>query len=230
MKRLVVALVFLLPAVAQAQPGPYPPPPPGGDPNQPPPPDGYSQPAPPAGYAPQPVYGQPVYQPQPQPAASLRNGMTLELNLGFGMVWARSEGQDSETETALAGLNLGIGGWLNERMALTGRVSGTTFSPQDGVRFTTGVIGPSLQYWTDDHIWVGGGVGLAFAAISVDGANEQPDPETGFGLDLRAGYTFSTGTVNTFNVSVEYNPGFFSFDGGSVQLNSFGLLFGYQHL
>jgi len=223
-KRFLAAIVVLLPSIALAQP--Y------GDPGQPPPPPppppsgGYQPPPPPQpGYGPQPVYT------QPPSSASFRRGITGELNLGVGFIWARNEGQDSDTEVALAGLSFGLGGWLNDRMALTVRGAGATYSPADGVRFTTAFFGPTLQYWTDDHFWLGGGVGLGIAAISIDGADVQPDPETGFGLDLRAGYTFTTGSDNTFNVSVEYNPTFFDVEGaGSVQINSFGLLFGYQHL
>jgi hypothetical protein len=165
----------------------------------------------------------------------LRRGMTVELNIGAGFIWARNEGESSDTEGALAGLDLGVGGWLNPNMALTARIAGATYSPEDGVRFTQGFFGPSLQYWSDDHLWFGGGIGLAFAAVNFEGADEQPDPETGLGFDLRAGYTFTTGSENTFNVSLEYTPGFFTFDNGiggeqSIQINSFGILFGYQHL
>lgn len=221
MKRFLFSLVVLVPSVAVAQP--Y------NDPNQPPPP-------PPPGYQPAPAYQQPPPGPYaPRPAASFRNGLTGELNLGLGFIWARNgDGQESDTEVALAGLSAGIGGWINPQMALTLRVAGATYSTDFGpstARFTTGVIGPSLQYWLDDRLWIGGGAGLGFAAITIDDANEQPDPETGFGLDLRAGYTFSTGSANTFNVSVEYNPTFFDVEGGSsIQINSFGILFGYQHL
>ncbi|MEO8703335.1 MAG: hypothetical protein ABI867_25030 [Kofleriaceae bacterium] len=215
MKALLTTLLVLVPSVAFAQ---Y-------DPNQPPPPPppGYNQPAPGPGYAAPPTSN-----------LALRNGLTFEANIGLGFIWARNEGEDSDTEGALAGLDLGVGGWINNRMALTARVAGATYSPEDGVRFTTGFFGPSLQYWVDDHLWLGGGAGLAFAAVHIDDFDEQPDPETGFGLDLRLGYTFTAGNENTFNVSLEYNPGFFTFDTGvgdqSVQINSFGILFGYQHL
>jgi len=217
MKRILAAIVVLLPSVVLAQPyGQPPPPPPSG---------GYQQPPPPPGNGAQPVYTQPAN------AASFRKGITGELNLGVGFIWARNEGQDSDTEVALAGLSFGIGGWLNERMALTARGAGATYSPADGVRFTTAFFGPSLQYWTDDHFWIGGGAGLGIAVVSIENANVQPDPETGFGLDLRAGYTFTTGSANTFNVSLEYNPTFFDVEGqGSIQINSFGILLGYQHL
>ncbi len=225
MKRILLSLFVALPSVAVAQPynDPSQPPPP-------PPPGGYQQPPPPN-------YQQPPNSgPMAPPSnASLRRGMTGELNLGLGFIWARNgDGQESDTEVALAGLSAGIGGWLNPQMALTLRVAGATYSTDSAfgnARFTTGVVGPSLQYWLDDRMWIGGGAGIGFAAITVDGLDAQPDPETGFGLDLRAGYTFSTGSVNTFNLSVEYNPTFFDVgDGQSLQINSFGILFGYQHL
>jgi hypothetical protein len=163
---------------------------------------------------------------------SLRRGMTGELNLGLGFIWARNdEGEDSDTEVGLAGLNFGIGGWIGPQMALTLRGAGATYSPADGVRFISAFLGPSIQYWTDDHFWLGGGLGLGIAAINIEGQDVQPDPETGFGLDLRAGYTFTAGNENTFNVSFEYTPTFFDTDGfGTIQINSFGFLFGYQHL
>lgn len=224
MKRSLLSLfVVVLPSVAVAQP--Y------NDPNQPPPPpSGYQQPPP--GYQQPPPNAGPMAAPS---MASLRRGMTGELNLGLGFIWARNDdGQESDTEVALAGLSAGIGGWINPQMALTLRVAGATYSTDFGnasARFTTGVVGPSLQYWLDDRLWIGGGAGVGFAAITIDGADTQPDPETGFGLDLRAGYTFTSGSANTFNVSVEYNPTFFDVgDGQSLQINSFGILFGYQHL
>jgi hypothetical protein len=221
MKRYFAALLVLFPAIAVAQPyDPPPSPPPSGYPPPPPqpqpPPPGYGQPPPPG-------YGPGYVQPRP-----MRSGLTFEANIGLGFIWARNEGRDSDTEGALAGLNLGLGGWLNDRMAVTGRIAGATFSPSDGVRFTQGFAGPSLQYWTDDHVWVGAGVGLGFARITVDGFGS--DSETGFALDLRAGYTFSQNTESTWNVSIEYTPAFFEVDGRSLQINSFGILFGYQHL
>jgi hypothetical protein len=179
----------------------------------------------------------PAFAPQapPPPVVRERHGVTLEVNLGLGLVWARSGDNTSDTETALAGLDAGLGGWLNPSAALSFRVAGTTFHPSDGVQFTSGFVGPSLQYWTSDHVWLGGGVGLAFVSVRHDGGGDQPDSDTGLGLDLRLGYTFSTASDHTFNLSVELNPGFFHVDTGlgsgeDINLNSFGILLGYQHL
>jgi hypothetical protein len=168
------------------------------------------------------------------PAIS-RDGVTFEANLGLGLVWARSSSESSDTQTGLGGLNLGLGGWLSDSLALSARIAGVTFSPVDGVRFSTGFVGLSLQKWSEAHFWVGGGAGFAFAAAHIDGAASQPEPDTGFALDLRVGYTFNPDSQNTFNISAELTPGFFSVarEAGTrldVEIYSLGLLLGYQHL
>lgn len=56
------------------------------------------------------------------------------------------------------------------------------------------------------------------------------DSISGLGLDLRAGYTFTKGSENTFNVSMELNPGFYSENGQSATSIGIALLLGYQHL
>lgn len=190
---LTLALLFLAPATALAQ-------------------GYYSQPPP------QPGYG------GPSPAASLRNGMTVELNLGIG--WAHASDGDSGASTTsdvvLGGLDLGVGGWLNSKMALTGRIAGVSDS-QNGVTAVSVFVGPSLQYWLDNHFWLGGGAGFARVAAFSDGDSIGIN---GFGLDLRAGYTFTQNSENTFNLSVELTPGFY--DGGNI--TGIALLAGYQHL
>ena len=50
-----------------------------------------------------------------------RGGFTVLLNLGIGV--QNDSGLDAAT--GLAGLNLGIGGFVNEKMAVLGRFSGT---------------------------------------------------------------------------------------------------------
>ena len=163
-----------------------------------------------------------------------RHGMTFEANIGVGYIWAEVEGQESDKEIALGGLNLGVGGWLNPRMALTLRAAGVTYSESEGgvdLRFTTAVLGPHLQYWVDDHFWVGGGAGLGVAAVSVefDGGSDS-ESETGFGLDLRVGYTFGTATENTWNISFELTPSFITIEERDYTFYGAAVLFGYQHL
>jgi hypothetical protein len=251
--RMLLALTLLsLPSLALAgddQPYPPPPPPGGGAPMPPPPPEpGQGQPPgppgpppgdqqpyqqpPPGGYQ-QPGYAQPMYT---QPARSLRNGMTFEANIGFGMLQFSGD-SESESEGAVAGISLGIGGWINEKMAITARLAPVTYhESNDFIDFYLSAIflGPSVQYWIDDHIWLGGGAGIAIAYAQISGDGELADnSRTGFGLDLRAGYTFSSPTTeSTWNVSAEITPGFYSDndEGGAGRFTGFALLFGYQHL
>jgi hypothetical protein len=106
------------------------------------------------------------------------------------------------------------------------RIAGVTYS-QNGGRFTDAFFGPSLQYWVDDHMWLGGGAGLGVLAL---GGNGNSDSVTGFSFDLRGGYTFSSASAHTFNVSVEINPGYYKQTGVSATYTGFALLAGYQFL
>ncbi len=252
MKRCLLGLLVLVPSVALAQPSapsapsaapddpsatlsppgatPVTAPPPGYAPPQPgqaPPSPGYAPPPP--GYAPPP----PGYLTPPPPRRE-RHGLTFEANLGLGFVWANTDDENSETETGLGGLSLGLGGWLSDRVSLTARLAGATFSPDDDVRVTLGFVGPSLQYWPSEHFWIGGGLGIAVLSVAFTGDGESDsESENGFGLDFRAGYTFSTRSNHTFNISVELNPSFFSREdtgGEDVNVNAFGILLGYQYL
>ena len=159
-----------------------------------------------------------------------RTGLTFEANLGFGVLWANSDDGDLDSETGLGGLDLGLGGWLSDRLALTGRIAGATVFVEDS-QFSLVSVGPSLQYWTNDHFWIGGGLGLAvFAARIDDEGDETFGNRKGFALDLRAGYTFSTASDHTFNVSVELTPTWFGSNNDEFNLNTFAVLLGYQHL
>ncbi|MGE0871380.1 MAG: hypothetical protein AB7P03_22655 [Kofleriaceae bacterium] len=259
--RLLTSLVVLAPAVALAQPAPgQPPPPPPPQqpapqqpapqqpvPQQPapypqpqpapypqpqpyPPPQPYPQPQP---YpAPQPYpgqYQQPYQQPYQPPPGPRRDGMTFELNLGLGFL-TNSEADD-ESDTGIAGLDLGIGGWMNSNMAITGRIAAVTISDEP-LRLSHIFIGPTVQYWTNKNFWVGGGAGLSVLWLSIDDdfSDSDGDSINGFGLDLRAGYSFDTGSENTFNISLELTPGFYSENGFDTTITGVAFLLGYQHL
>jgi hypothetical protein len=133
-------------------------------------------------------------------------------------------------------VNLGVGGWLNDHLALSVRIAGVTDS-ENSARFTDGFFGPSLQYWFDSNFWIGGGAGLGVLAVSSASSASSSNTETGFSLDVRAGYSFSSSTAHTFNLSVELSPGWYSINtgldtGGSQSVSYMGvaLLAGYQYL
>jgi hypothetical protein len=247
------------PPPASAPPPPASPPPAAGAPAPAPPPQqgypqqGYPQQGYPQQGYPQQGYPQQGYPPpqqgyyqqqpyQPPTAASLRNGMTFEANLGFG--WQRaSNDNDSDTSDLGGAFCLGVGGWVSPKLAITARVaSTTTWDTISGggisvdVRYTNLFLGGAAQYWVDDHIWLGGGAGIGVLDQKASYMGEsQSDSTNGFALDLRAGYTFSQGTDSTWNASFELAPGFFSSDddgGGSSDftLTSIAFLVGYQHL
>jgi len=90
--------------------------------------------------------------------------------------------------------------------------------------------GPSLQYWLDPHVWIGGGLGLAAIADVGGSCDETADCSIrGFGFDLRSGYSFGD-SAHTFNASVELTPGIYSENGSTATATGFALLLGYQYL
>lgn len=147
-----------------------------------------------------------------------RNGFTLQLNIGAGV---QKDPALNESATAgLAGINLGIGGFLNERAALWFRVSGTVASHDIGlgsVTQTSGFAGPALQYWTSERFAIEGGLGLGY--WDVEGTNES-----GLGLLLGATYVFWTNGGHSLSVGAEYAPAFTDPD----TVHNAGLVFGWQ--
>jgi hypothetical protein len=178
---------------------------------------------------------QPIYAPPAAPT-TFHRGTTFELNLGVGFIHASAGNISDNSDAALGGVDLGVGGWLNEHLALTLRIAGVTYSQGDG-RFTDAFFGPSLQYWFDNNFWVGGGAGLGVLAASSSGTGSSTDSQGGFSLDLRAGYSFSSSSANTFNISVELDPGWYKLSVGndtgssiSASYTGVALLLGYQYL
>lgn len=243
MRRLVCLFVLGAPAITLAQPAPPPydpgtatPPPPaspppsgpyngGTDPyGSPPPPAGpYGQPEP---YGqPHPPYGLPKTSPEPA-GTELRRGMTFEANLGIG--WIRIASSGSANTTPLSGgLGLGVGRWISSKMAITARLAAVSHK-ENNVTGSSLFLGPSAQYWVDDHFWVGGGLGFAIFGVNDDNGNS--DSIHGFGLNGRIGYTFTSNTENSFNASFELSPGFYNQNNESGTITSIGILLGYQHL
>jgi len=237
MRKVLVLLLSLVPAVALAQPADPAPDEPATPPAEPAPAPAPPL-APPAGppavmpYAP-PGYAPPVYAPPPAPA-TFHRGTTFEVNLGLGFIHASLGTQSDNSDAALGGADLGVGGWLNEHLALTVRLSGVTYV-EGANRLTDAFLGPSLQYWIDNNFWIGGGAGLG--ALGFSNATGDSNSKGGFSLDLRAGYSFSSSSANTFNISVELNPGWYSIDPGfdvsgstTASYTGVALLAGYQYL
>ena len=163
-----------------------------------------------------------------------RGGFTLLLSLGLGL----QDDQGLEENTVgLSGLNLGIGGFLSEQLALMLRVSGTTanytielgIDPEPEISQVSGVLALSVQYWVNDKVYLEGGPGLAVFSADVDfgdvfGSEEVNDQA--FGLVLGAGFTLSNKRKNNLHLGLEYAPGFF--EAGTI--HNIGVTIGYQLL
>ena len=152
---------------------------------------------------------------------AVRTGLTFEANLGFGIFRVSNDSGDSESENGLGGLDLGVGGWVNPKLAVTLRAAGVTYS-DDGGSIKQAFFGPSAQYFVSPNAFIGGGVGLGVARASLDGFGS--DSETGFALDLRAGYTFNPDAKHAFNASIEITPAFIE----DVTFTGIAFLAGYQ--
>ena len=128
-----------------------------------------------------------------------------------------------ESAVGLAGLNLGVGGFLTEDLALLFRISGTNVSYDGGlfgdISQVSGVAGTTLQYWVSDRFNIEAGHGLGFWSIG-------DETERAFGFILGAGVTIFNRGNHNIQVGVEYAPAFT--DSGTV--NNLGFTLGYQFL
>ena len=135
------------------------------------------------------------------------------MSLGAGV---QDDGAYPESKTGLAGLNLGIGGFLNEQTALWFRVSGTTAS-YEGVTQSSGFGGPAIQYWVSPKFAIEGGAGVGF--WDIEGVNES-----GLGILLGGTFVFWTNGSHSFSVGAELASAMT--DPESVQ--NFGFVLGWQ--
>jgi hypothetical protein len=151
-------------------------------------------------------------------ARALRSGSTFEAGIGLGLVRSDSD----ETGIGLGGFGVGVGSWFGPQFAVSARLAGV--SAEDGGRRGNHMfLGPSLQWWLNDHIWLAGGLGLAILAVGGD----DVDVNLGLGVDLRAGVTLTSGKQDSFNLSLELTPSRYD---GAPALTGIAVMLGYQHL
>ncbi len=145
--------------------------------------------------------------------ASYRRSTTIEASIGVGLLVS----SHADGGIGLSGVNLGIGGFLNSRLAIAARFAGVLTRGDNPV--TLLFLGGVVQYWIDDKLWVGGGLGLG----NVDGDRGSAN---GLGFDVRGGYTIKQTREHAVGVSVEVLPALFA---GRV-LTGIAVLAGYQYL
>jgi hypothetical protein len=137
------------------------------------------------------------------------------------MTHISADGGGSETETGLSGLNFQLGAYVNPDLAVSLRVSGTTFSTEfSDTTLISGFLGVNAQYFVAPKIFVGGGAGIGI--LTTD--QEDTDSETGLALNGRAGYEILQFSGSALLLALEITPGFY--DGGRV--TSIGFQIGWQ--
>ena len=169
---------------------------------------------------------------RPPPSAP-HEGLTLEAGTGMGWIYVADRHNKVTSPGGVAGLSIGIGGWLDPSVALTARIAGSSVPSSQGL-VVAGFLGPSLQIWVAERTWVGLGLGLSSFGLDADGTSGDYSLR-GYAGDLRVGHTFYANGEHTLNASFELTPGSVSEErqyGGEVSLTvaSIGLLFGWQYL
>jgi hypothetical protein len=149
------------------------------------------------------------------PATARADGVTFEANLGAGTEHY-SASTFSTTSDPWFGFGASVGTWLTPRLAVMARAAGigvhAAHPSEAGMANPEGdvFVGPSVQWWLGDHVWLGAGAGMS---EHLDGTY---DDTRGWGLDLRAGYAF-----HALELSLEVTP---SYDGsgGGIGLGTDG--------
>lgn len=155
------------------------------------------------------------------PAA--REGLTIEVNAGLGWIRTSPEVAASYTSGISFALDGGAGWWFTPKLALTGRLAGLS-NLEDGEVLGSYLVGPNLQYWPDEVVFVSAGVGVG-VLLSTTGSND-----VGLGYDVRVGFAFSRADDRLYTATVELTPVWFSQDGSSAWLTSIAFLVGLQFL
>ena len=145
-------------------------------------------------------------------AQAERGGFTLLFNMGVGI---QQDSALEESAVGLAGLNLGVGGFLTPKVAVMGRFSGTNVS-YGFLDQVSGTLGPSLQYWASDQVAFEVGAGMGYW-------NSEGFDDRGLGLILGVDLTIFNKGKHNLQVGLEYSPVF-----TSDPVHNFGITFGYQ--
>jgi Outer membrane protein beta-barrel domain len=153
--------------------------------------------------------------------AQNRGGFTGLVDIGVGV---QNDTSIEETAAGFAGLSGGVGAFLTRDFALMFRLTGTSVSYDFGAAGdygqTSGVVGPTIQYWISDRFNIEAGAGWGFWRGHTD------EDETGLGLILGAGVTIFNRGKHNLQFGVQYSPAFT--DPGTI--HNVGFTLGYQFL
>ena len=147
-----------------------------------------------------------------------RGGFTFLINFGPGYQTDVIGGG----AVGFGGLNLGVGDFLKEDLAVLIRLSATHAEHESiFANQVAGVAGATLQYWLKRGIYLEGGMGIGFATRDL-----ERGLQLGVGVLVGTGITVFNRRKNNVHVGVEYTPAFLV--GESV--HNLGFKVGYQLL
>ena len=148
-----------------------------------------------------------------------RGGFTALVDVGVGVQHDRTI---KKTEVGLAGLNLGVGGFLTRDLAVMFRIVGVNASYDLGAagyyRQVSGVGGASLQYWVSNRFNIEAGAGWGFWSVQTD------EEAVGLGLIVGAAVSIFNRGKHNLQFGVLYAPAFTD----PAPVHNVGFTFGYQ--
>jgi hypothetical protein len=130
---------------------------------------------------------------EPPPPPLERDGLTVEVSLGVAAVDVTIDGENGEddTGTVVGGRTfaVGVGGYVAPRFVLGGRVVVASAAAYDSLlesesTLTTVLIGPSLQLWAHDRLFLAATAGVATVSdnVPVTAADQGPGVEARVGV------------------------------------------------
>jgi hypothetical protein len=146
-----------------------------------------------------------------------RGGFTALVDLGAGV---QSDSAIDEAAVGVAGVQFGVGAFVNRDLAVMFRLVGTTVNHDlDGFDYgqTAGFVGPAVQWWLSDRVNVEAGAGWGF----WNGADEK---DSDLGLLFGTGVSIFNRGKHNVQVGVQYVPAFTN--PGTV--HNLGFTIGYQ--
>lgn len=169
-----------------------------------------------------------------------RRGVTVELNAGGGRLRTSYFG-DSYEEGNGGAVDVGVGWWRSDRLAIMGRANYIQYSNEEGYGNTYEpakvwklFVGASAQYWITDRLWGSAGLGVGQIKVTSEQNLGFPLTARGVGLDLRLGVTPVTWDDGALNLSLVLNPlwttGYREIGDGSWMGLSSALFLGFQFL
>ena len=151
--------------------------------------------------------------PSRNPNAPDRSGFTFLLNFGLGY----QNDTDRDDPGMMRAQNRGLGRFLRDDLALMFRLSYTNVS-YESTRQTASTLGPTLQQWVNDRLYVEAGVGASYWSRGHRNG-------IGFGLNLGSSYSIWNQGRHSLFVGAEYAPVF-----TDDPVHNAGLVFGWQLL